>query len=262
MSDVLVLCYHAVSERWEWGFAVRPDEFERQLRLLIGRGYRGSTFTDAVNARHGGRQLVVTFDDAYRSVFEQALPVLSKLGLPGTVFACTEYVGEGGPMPLTGLAPWLGTPIEDELSSMSWAQLADLTRAGWEVGSHTRSHPHLTQLDDRELADELRRSKSACEQRLGGTCHSLAYPYGDVDARVVEATRAAGYTAGATLHTGLRCPGPLQWPRVVLYRHEPLWRSAAKVARAGRALSDVPGWETLRRLRVSTRRLRGPIEPL
>lgn len=261
MSDVLVLCYHAVSERWEWEFAVRPDDFERQLRLLIKRGYRGATFSDAVSGSHDGRQLVVTFDDAYRSVWEQALPVLSNLGLPGTVFACTDFVGQSGPMPLPGLARWLGTPIEDELSCMGWAQLADLARSGWEVGSHTGSHPHLTQLDDRQLVDELQRSKNACEQRLGVPCRSLAYPHGDVDGRVVKLTRAVGYRGGATLHTGLRRPGPLQWPRVVLYRHEPLWRSAAKVTRAGRALSDVPGWGTLRRCHRSPRPRHGTPGP-
>ena len=258
--DVLVLCYHAVSERWEWEYAVRADELERQLRLVLDRGYRGATFTDAVTGPLDGPRLVVTFDDAYRSVCERALPVLSRLGLPGTVFACTDYVGLSGPMPLAGLAPWLGTPVEEETRGMSWEQLDDLRRAGWEVGSHSGSHPRLTQLDDRELADELQRSKSACEQRFGAPCRSLAYPHGDVDARVVAAAQAAGYLAGATLHAGLRRPSPLQWPRVVLYRHEASWRSATKTARAGRALSDVPGWEALRRWRGTGRRRHRTLE--
>ena len=72
--------------------------------------------------------------------------------------------------------------------------------AGWEVGSHTRSHPRLSQVeDDAELADELEGSRRVCEERLGRPCQSIAYPYGDHDERVVAAAGRAGYRYGLTL---------------------------------------------------------------
>ena len=76
MPDVLVLCYHAVSESWAAPLSVTPRGFERQLRLLSDRGYRGETFTEAVLAPEGAKTMAVTFDDAYRSVFEVGLPIL------------------------------------------------------------------------------------------------------------------------------------------------------------------------------------------
>ena len=54
MSDVLVLCYHAVSPRWPADLSVTPEAFERQLQLLVGRGYRGATFHDAVTSPADG----------------------------------------------------------------------------------------------------------------------------------------------------------------------------------------------------------------
>ena len=43
MSDVLVLCYHAVSPSWPAPMSIAPDAFERQLRFLVRRGYRAAT---------------------------------------------------------------------------------------------------------------------------------------------------------------------------------------------------------------------------
>ena len=156
MSDVLVLSYHAVSERWPAALSVTPTRLEEQLRLLVDRGYAGRTFTEAVRERDGGRVLAVTFDDGYRSVLELALPILSRLGLPGTVFVPTDFPG-GGPMAWPGIDGWLGTEHEHELQPLSWDELRRLQDAGWEIGSHACSHPHLTRLGDAELERELGR---------------------------------------------------------------------------------------------------------
>ena len=85
MTDGIVLCYHALSPTWEADLSTTPERFERQLELLVRRGYRGVTFEQAVRAPHE-RTVAVTFDDAYRSVLELARPILDRLGLPATVF--------------------------------------------------------------------------------------------------------------------------------------------------------------------------------
>jgi peptidoglycan/xylan/chitin deacetylase (PgdA/CDA1 family) len=151
VSDVVVLCYHAVSPRWPADLSVTPEAFERQLRVLLARGYRGATFVDAV-ASPARKTIVVTFDDAYLSVLELGKPILDRLGLPASVFVPTDYPGRDGPMTWPGIDQWLGGPHEAELRPMSWEQLGGLADAGWEIGSHTCSHPHLTQLDDAALA--------------------------------------------------------------------------------------------------------------
>jgi len=63
VTDVLVVCYHAVSPTWRSSLSLTPDRLEAQLASILRRGYTGATFTDAVTAR-GGRVLAATFDDA------------------------------------------------------------------------------------------------------------------------------------------------------------------------------------------------------
>ena len=242
MTDVLVLCYHAVSESFPSELSVGPERLEAQLRLLIERGYEGVTFAEAVENGAGGRKVAVTFDDAYLSVRDLAFPILSRLGLRGTVFAPTEYVGIDGPMSWPGIDDWVGGPHERELRPMSWEDLRGLADAGWEVGSHTRTHPRLTEVDDDgALALELDGSRQACEDRLGRSCPSLAYPYGDVDDRVVAAARAAGYRQAATLPARWHQATRLAWPRVWVGPADDERRFKLKVSRLARGARLVAG---------------------
>lgn len=220
MTDVLVLCYHAVSERWPADLAVSPRQLHEQLAHLLGRGYAGATFTAAVTEPQARRTLAVTFDDAYASVIDLAFPVLERLGLPGTVYVPTAWAGSDRPMSWAGIDHWTGGPWENELRPLAWHQLRRLADAGWEVGSHTRTHPRLTQLDDARLTDELATSRRDCESAMGRSCRSIAYPYGDVDERVLAAARAAGYRAGAALPARAHRPEPLLWPRLGISRED------------------------------------------
>lgn len=212
--EVLVLAYHAVSAEWPADLSVTPERLSSQLALLTARGYKGATFHEAVHDPPAARTVAVTFDDGFRSVATLALPILRRYGLPGTIFIPTDYIGTDEPMRWPGIDHWFGGPYEAEALPMTWADVATLAESGWEVGSHTCSHPRLTQLDDASLAAELRGSRDACERRVARRCRTLAYPYGDHDGRVVDAARAAGYDAACTLPETFPAGDALRTPRV------------------------------------------------
>jgi peptidoglycan/xylan/chitin deacetylase (PgdA/CDA1 family) len=241
VSPVLVLCYHGVSPDWDDALAVHPEALERQLTRLVDAGWRGITFSEAagsISASAGGpwRRVAVTFDDAMRSVLELAAPILDRLGLPATVFAPTDHVDSGRRLDWDGVSQWLDTPHGAELDPLGWPELTGLADRGWEIGSHTCSHPRLTQLGDDALADELARSRQRCEAALGRPCPTIAYPYGDLDERVARAAGAAGYSAGAALSRSLADLGPLRVPRTGIYRADTPWRFRVKVSAPVRLL--------------------------
>lgn len=249
VNHSIVLCYHALSPTWEADLSTTPKRFERQLELLVSRGYRGVTFTEAASSPLRGRIVAVTFDDAYRSVLELGLPILNRLGLPATVFAPTDFIGSERPMKWPGIDQWSGGPNERELMPMSWEDLRTLAKAGWEIGSHTGSHPYLTKIDDDALSDELTRSKSACEEHLSAPCTSLAYPYGDVDARVMMKTANAGYLTAASLPSRQHSREALDWPRVGVYHVDDNTRFRLKVSPVVSRLRRSRLWDSLDSLR-------------
>jgi peptidoglycan/xylan/chitin deacetylase (PgdA/CDA1 family) len=252
LSDVLVLCYHALSPAWPAALSIDPGAFERQLSGLAGRGYRGATLRQAIEASPAERTVAVTFDDAYVSVLELARPILDGLGWPASVYVPSAWPDRGEPMSWPGIDHWVGGPHEHELRCMSWEQLRGLAEHGWEVGSHTRTHPRLPAIGDAELADELAGSRADCEAGLGAACDTLAYPYGAVDERVVDAAGRAGYRYAVSLPARLHAPRALCWPRVGVYHvdGESDWRWRMKSSPALRRLRASRAWEALDSVRL------------
>jgi peptidoglycan/xylan/chitin deacetylase (PgdA/CDA1 family) len=220
----LVLCYHAVTDRWRHELALPASTIVAQVERLLARGYRPATAADVVDG--GGRLLHVTFDDAFRSILD-VLPALERLNVPVTVFACTSYAETGAPLDVPELARD-AAELPDELATMDWEQLRDLAARGVEIGSHTMTHPHLPRLTDEELERELRDSRAALEARLGRPCRFFAYPFGDEDERVREAVRSAGYEAAFAIKSDEQSVVRFALPRVCLFRSDNRLRAALK----------------------------------
>jgi peptidoglycan/xylan/chitin deacetylase (PgdA/CDA1 family) len=248
VSDALVLSYHAVANAWPSSLAIRTDQLEYHVSTLLARGYAAATLTEALSG-DAARSFAVTFDDGFRSVLDRGLPVLDRLGVPATIFLPTALIGPQGFATWPGPDAWRGTEYEDELRLLDWDEVGTLIEHGWEIGSHTRWHKRLPELGDAELAAELGESKGQCEMRLGRPCDSIAYPYGDYDARVVAAAREAGYRFGCTLPSRFPAPAPLAWPRVGLYLGDGKRAFRLKTSQTGLRVRRTPAWDAASRLR-------------
>ncbi|MEW6658583.1 MAG: polysaccharide deacetylase family protein [Thermodesulfobacteriota bacterium] len=109
------------------------------------------------------------FDDGYKNVYDNALPIFKKYGVVGCIFPVVEY--------LVFSAPW----------AVTWPQLLEFQQAGWEIGSHTMTHPHLTTLTDAQLDYELGESQRILADH-GFNAKTLVFPYNEFDARVLDYT--------------------------------------------------------------------------
>ncbi len=155
------------------------------------------------------------------------------------MYAVSGYADTGRDLDWDGVGHWTQTSDAGELSSLDWEALRALGADGWEIGSHTVTHPRLTRTTDDQLAWEMTTSREAVEAALGVPCASIAYPYGDVDERVVAAAADAGYTTAAALPAGWGQLGALEWPRVGVYHPDSLLRFRMKTARLGRKARGV-----------------------
>ncbi len=185
-------------------FVVSATTFRRQMSWLARHGYYTPRVSDVL--RDGGRApcvvgrpVVITFDDGYADVLENAVPVLGAFGFTAAVFPGLELERRFHPW---DEAPELLGPLlrADELTA--------LERAGFELGSHTMTHVALTRAAHPSLAWELGRSREVLAGIAAHPLPVLAYPYGDVDERVKRAVRAAGYEAALAVNSG-----PLDWRR-------------------------------------------------
>jgi peptidoglycan/xylan/chitin deacetylase (PgdA/CDA1 family) len=171
-----VLYYHGVTADARAGFARQMRALARRA-TVIRAGHAGSL-------PPGSRCVAITFDDAFRSVREHALPALVEQSLPATIFVPVDFVGRapGWEMESNGQPEEVMTG--DELRS-----LPDLV----DLGSHTLRHPHLSRLDDAGLTEEIAGSRRKLAELVDAPVSLLAFPYGDYNDRTVSACREAGY---------------------------------------------------------------------
>jgi peptidoglycan/xylan/chitin deacetylase (PgdA/CDA1 family) len=113
-------------------------------------------------------------------------------------------------------------PTEPRAELMGEAQKAAFVAAGWEIGAHTLTHPHLSELPAAAAAHELAASKTALEQRLGTPVQSFAYPYGDLSPETKRLAAAAGFRYAVATDTGGQHleDDRLQIFRVNIFPHE------------------------------------------
>lgn len=194
---VPILMYHVVGPTPPGaalpGLYVSRTDFASQLRWLARTGYHAVTL-DAVDrywrgvARLPSRPIVLSFDDGYREQFTIAEPLLRSHHWPGVLnLEYAQLVHES----LTG--PMVRRMLVD----------------GWELDSHTMTHPDLTTVGATALRWELVRSRELLRRRFGVPVHFFCYPMGKFDARVVRAVRAAGYWGATTIHMGLARPSEM-----------------------------------------------------
>ena len=98
---------------------------------------------------------------------------------------------------------------------LSQFQVRRLLEDGWELASHTLTHPDLPSLDASALTREVSRSRSVLRAKFGVPVDFFCYPAGRYDARVIRAVRRAGYLGATTTVDGLARPAhPYELRRV------------------------------------------------
>jgi peptidoglycan/xylan/chitin deacetylase (PgdA/CDA1 family) len=253
-SRSVFLCYHSVADEGMPYLTVSAAAFERQLATLDKRGWRTAGLDDlaAVAAGAGaGRLAFLTFDDGFVDNHDTVLPLLRARGARAFCFVLPPLVDAGAPLAWPEVADWQ-CRFPAAMRSVTWDMVGAMREGGFEIGSHTLTHPCLPDLDPERLREELSESRRRLVERLG-SCDTLAYPFGAWTPAVAAAAADCGYRFAFTLPTkeGQRRATPLTIPRInVDYRDDgPRFatkRFATKLSRAGRHVYLSPRVHALR----------------
>ena len=187
----VVVMYHRIGEEATFAStSVSGEQFEKHVTLLESGPYTVWPLEKLVDALRSGsaipdRTVAITFDDAYRSVYETAWPRLRRAGFPFTLFVSTEAVDDGA----------------DRI--MSWDQLREMARAGVSIGNHTVSHLHMIGASKAQNREEIRNAQKRLIAQLGVTPTLFAYPYGEMSDAVRELVIAEGFKGAFGQHSGV-----------------------------------------------------------
>jgi peptidoglycan/xylan/chitin deacetylase (PgdA/CDA1 family) len=174
---LVVLQYHHVDEGTPSSTSISPDKFLQHLQLIEDLGLEVVDLEIATRALLKGvnnpadvnltaKQVAISFDDAYASIFMNAYPELKRRNWPFTIFVNTQAVNEKN----EGI--------------MSWQQLQTLVDDGITIANHSVTHAHLPAIPasltlEQWLEQEILQSQLELQRRLGTVSTMLAYPYGE-----------------------------------------------------------------------------------
>ena len=214
----LILCYHKVEPRRELGVTrVSPRRFARQIERLARAGYRTLSLEQLGEIVQGTRtvserEIVVTFDDAYRGLRDHAFPVLEAHGFHAVCSVITQFAGR--------LNRWDVAYGGRRFAHLAWRDMRRWQSRGIAFIPHTATHPRLTWCGDATLRRELTQSRRDLEYALDCTTRAISYPFGAARQRERAIARELGFTLGLTLAS--RWNGdPLAVPRLPVYLWSP-----------------------------------------
>ncbi len=115
------------------------------------------------------KKAILTFDDGYFEDYERAFLILKKRGLVGTSYIATADIGKAG--------------------YLSWDNIREMAKSGWDFQCHTHNHPKLTELSAEEIEREFRMVDNEFLRHSIPAPEHHAYPYGSNDEAVRQITK-------------------------------------------------------------------------
>jgi peptidoglycan/xylan/chitin deacetylase (PgdA/CDA1 family) len=231
-----VLMYHKVNNIPDNPTTVPVELFDEQMSQLRDLGYTVVGLDAVLDHYSVGAPLpagatLITFDDGYRDVLENAAPILERHGYPAVLFVPVAFMQDPEPLPHERLLAARGI----HNTTVGWGELADLEAAGVRIESHGIAHRPLAEIELDDAVREISLSKLRLEDRLGRPVRSFAYVKGsEAHFRPVHVNlvKQAGYELAFTSVSGANAPttDPLRLRR---YNVEPYSERTFELVLAG-----------------------------
>jgi len=253
-KKVFCVGYHSVwdeknqaqfSQNLYWNISVSSKDFEDQILFLKKNGHSFIQFSDLKSpkikeTRRLDKPTVIFFDDGFKDVLVNALPILKKYEIPATIFITTglidrsyflwtlkvrhllsrrhldmeqieRKVAEMKKLSITERGETISV-MEKEANLilnpsdfnifLNWDEIRELSKNNFEIGSHGVSHEKFVELSDGELKLELVSSRTILEQKTGAMVGTISYPYGRYNERIIGSARSSRYSLGLSTLVG------------------------------------------------------------
>jgi len=210
-AQIRVFMYHHIGMEEKYpSTSVSTEQFEKHLAYLQEHEYTVLTLGEALDSLYSGKNVpeksaVVTMDDGYRSIWDNALPLLEEYDFPATIFVATGYVGGE--------------------NFLTWDQISKLEAKGFEIGNHSHAHSYFVNKPAGKIGDvfaaDLKQSHELFRRHLGRVPGLYAYPFGEYSPEMISILKEHGYVAATAQRSGVIFPqsNPYALPRFPMNLH-------------------------------------------
>ena len=165
-DSIPVLVYHEIKSPANNQIMVTQKDFATQMDYLSQNGFTTVTLRDYLNWKKGNfimpqKAIILVFDDGFKTVFTEAMPIMKGYGFIGTLASVTRYASFTG----------------NNTGYMKWNEINSLVNSGWDVESHSVTHSHMLSLNESEFRLELYNSREAIANKTGIIPQSFVFPF-------------------------------------------------------------------------------------
>lgn len=171
-----VLLYHSISND-NSPMSLNINFFENQMRYLKNNGFETVDFNEIDPNLKSKKQIIITFDDGYKDILNNALPILKKYNFKATSFFVTNLIGQNNSWDVKKKS-YKKKEIMNPSDILQWIS------SGMHIGSHSHNHVDLTKISEEKLLYELEFSKKFLEDKFDNKNNIFCYPYGKVNENV------------------------------------------------------------------------------
>lgn len=245
-STVGILTYHRITDSINGvpfpAINVTPTRFRSHLEGLQRAGFRFESLSKVLAVQEASRPLpertvVITFDDIYDNVFQNAWPVLREMKIPATCFISTAFVDTTQPFLFD---PWArehrGRIPTDTWKPITSQHLTEMMDTGLvELGAHTHTHQDFRDSPE-AFATDLATGIQELKTKFGVSGLPFAFPYGSprmgfCNSELMKAVKVAGLRCGLSTEsrTNSMTSSPFGWGRFHVFEHDTPQSLASKL---------------------------------
>jgi peptidoglycan/xylan/chitin deacetylase (PgdA/CDA1 family) len=186
-----IIMLHHVSDLPEFKslepYSISNSKFSELLDYIEQNNFTTKNFHDIKNGKRTSKDVVITFDDCSSALFDFAIPELLVRNMKAVFYIPSDHI--------SGYNVWDVTEGKNKVSFFTEDNLQELSGySNFEIGSHSKTHRKLTQLNSEEFFQELLGSKQALEKITQNEVISFAYPFGEIPESNWELLTKAGYS--------------------------------------------------------------------
>ena len=192
-----IIALHGIEPEPIGRYELSTGQFDALCGTLKSLGYKTVTLADLLAFIEGRKQLpekpvIITSDDGYQSMYNNAFPILQKYGYRMTIFLVTGLIGNSNEDRYLNDfdSGRKGIPVR---SMLIWPEVVAMSRYGIEFQSHTVNHRSVGELPGDAAYFEMAQSKADIESHTGKPCVFIAWPHGNYTGSVLAALPGIGY---------------------------------------------------------------------
>ena len=186
-KGVIVLMYHRFEENKYPSTNVRIVDFIKHIELAKKNGFnfiKANDFKNNLTLNKNKKKILLTIDDAFKSFYDQAWPILKNEKIPFILFVNTREIGTSG--------------------YMTWKQIKEISKENFvHIGNHSYSHDYLIDKTDDEIINDINLARKDFKKNLGYNSLFFSYPFGEYSNSFKSIVKNFGFQYAFGQHSGV-----------------------------------------------------------